>query len=594
MKPHRVWILPGKAPRVLKPPVPPEADENPDKLFRHACLGAAAFFLGLAFIINLLPAKVSVLTARFFLADEPWLLAMGLCSALASRVTPADVKIQRWRIGWTSALLTLALFAVAFCGASLLLKSYGLSRDEAMVDFDASIFAGGHLLAAVPEKWRLYVNSMEPLFVLTIKDQAGWVSSYLPVNAALRSSLALIASPLIAGPFFSGVALLALVGIARRLWPDRPDAAIVAGLMLASSSQVAVAAMTPYAMTAHLALNLVWLLLFLQDTKTSVLGAVAVGFFATGLHQLAFHPLFASPFIAMLWLRDRPSRAWAYTLSYAAIILFWTNYWHLMFGAYSLDGTSTASSVSFAGRILRLAHAPHLHDVEVMLMNAARFATWQNPLLLPLVFLTLSQRRWWTDTTTALLTGILATLVMVSAVMVDQGYGWGYRYLHGFIGSFALLATSAYVELTRVKRSGKFHLSAQVATATVFATMVMLPLRSLEARSLTLPYAAAAERIRTTKSNLVFVDPDAIMNASDLVRNSPDLSNTPLVFDLTKLDEGQIRTLCGSYDIAIFDVADARALDLPLVASDQPDASLPLRSLMRSIGCGHPMERRQP
>jgi hypothetical protein len=38
--------------------------------------------------------------------------------------------------------------------------------------------------------------------------------------------------------------------------------------------------MTPYAMSAHLALNLVWLWLFLRNTAASHAGAIAVGFLA--------------------------------------------------------------------------------------------------------------------------------------------------------------------------------------------------------------------------------------------------------------------------------------------------------------------------
>ena len=71
--------------------------------------------------------------------------------------------------------------------------------------------------------------------------------------------------------------------------------------------------MTAYAMPAHLCFNLLWLRLFLADRRRADLGAIAVGFIATGLHQPLFHPMFVAPFMLMLLLernwRVPPRRA---------------------------------------------------------------------------------------------------------------------------------------------------------------------------------------------------------------------------------------------------------------------------------------------
>jgi hypothetical protein len=37
----------------------------------------------------------------------------------------------------------------------------------------------------------------------------------------------------------------------------------------------------------------------------------------------------------------------------------------------------------------------------------------------------------------------------MAALAISPGYGWGYRYLHGFIGSFALLAGLGWASLKR-------------------------------------------------------------------------------------------------------------------------------------------------
>src|SRR3546814_2509369 len=63
--------------------------------------------------------------------------------------------------------------------------------------------------------------------------------------------------------------------------------------------------MTAYAMTAHFALNMVWLALFLRNDWKGHFGAAVVAFLAIGLHQLQFHPLFAAGFLFWIVLQRR-------------------------------------------------------------------------------------------------------------------------------------------------------------------------------------------------------------------------------------------------------------------------------------------------
>ena len=44
--------------------------------------------------------------------------------------------------------------------------------------------------------------------------------------------------------------------------------------------------------------------------------------------------------------------------------------------------------------------------------------------------------------------GIVLTVVAFALVLPSQGIGWGYRYLHGFIGNAVLLAVGGWVHLT--------------------------------------------------------------------------------------------------------------------------------------------------
>src|SRR5262249_45368803 len=123
------------------------------------------------------------------------------------------------------AFAAVVVAVAAWIGAHLAYRGFGLSLDEFMADFDASIIAAGRLLARTRAEWRDYVRALQRLFVLSVPDHSAWVSLSLPMNAALRAIFVLIGDPTLEAAVLAGVAVVALHGIARRLWPDRPDAA---------------------------------------------------------------------------------------------------------------------------------------------------------------------------------------------------------------------------------------------------------------------------------------------------------------------------------------------------------------------------------
>mgnify|MGYP000632655508 CR=1 FL=1 len=81
---------------------------------------------------------------------------------------------------------------------------------------------------------------------------------------------------------------------------------------------------------------------------------------------------------------------------------------------------------------------PHLH--------LARFVAWNNLLLVPLSVVAVFTMNW-----REALRGKTVELPLAlgclgaSALAIDQGYGWGYRYLNGYIGCFALLAAYGWL-----------------------------------------------------------------------------------------------------------------------------------------------------
>jgi hypothetical protein len=223
--------------------------------------------------------------------------------------------------------LGVALLVVAVIGHQVVMWGYAFSRDEQMVLFDADIFAHGELAARLPQAWQPLHRALNELFMPEGLDGSGWFSMYRPVNAAMHSAVGRIGDGAWTNPLLAVVGLFATWRVACRILPGEREAQFVAVLLYVTSTQVLALAMTSYAMTGHLALNMVWLALFLRDKWYTHLCAVLVAFLAVGLHQIAYHPLVAGPFLFFgLVLRRRWGWSAFYALAYLAIIVFWGRY----------------------------------------------------------------------------------------------------------------------------------------------------------------------------------------------------------------------------------------------------------------------------
>jgi hypothetical protein len=473
-----------------------------------------------------------------------------------------------------------ALFAgiVGYAGAHLVALNYPLSVDEFMAVFDAAIFRGGHLLAPLPAEWQELAKALQPIFLLDPKGAAFWSSSYLPVNAALHAVFAMLGDRALTAPVLAVAAVMAVYGVARLLWPSRPDAAVVAAVLLATSSQFLVTAMTPYAMTAHLALDLVWLWLFLRNTGASHGGAMVVGFAATGLHQLIFHPLFVAPFVLGLWVQRRFRLAALYTLAYAAICLFWVSYWGLILPVTGGDAGGVSALFARAFSMLGVDAA----TFAFMIRNMVRFIAWQNPATLILFIAALASVRKWQSPLPQLLGGLVLTIVAMAVILPYQGHGWGYRYLHGLLGSISLIAAYAWVSAAEGQAA---RLRTILAACTIFA-VVILPVRAWQVHDFTRPYARAYDAIRTADADIVIVDGTEIWFGGDLVRNDPYLRNTPKVLFLNSLTADDIPGLCNGRRVAMFGREDAARFGIILVPPIAGTSKEDLRNLMMAQGCG--------
>jgi hypothetical protein len=304
-----------------------------------ACAVMIALFTALAFAFNTVfspKAGFVRLTTYFFQTQDAFwlgfvaLLLLGVAIArIPAVISPAATIILRYPRTAVVCLSALVLLC-GIIGTLVVFHGYHLSRDEFLAEFDATILRTGTPVALAAPEWQSFFLALAPCFMLPVAQGAGFLSAYLPVNAGLRALTGLMADPAWTSPLLAAGAVVAIFWVARRLFPSRPDAVLVTTLLVATSSQVLLTSMTSYAMTAHLTLNLLWLWLFLRDDKIRHAAAIGVGFLATGLHQLIFHPVFAFPFIIRLWTSGRRRLALTYLFTYAVICLFWIGYWQIV------------------------------------------------------------------------------------------------------------------------------------------------------------------------------------------------------------------------------------------------------------------------
>lgn len=428
-------------------------------------------------------------------------------------------------------IMALAGVVIVGCwaGHRWLLQGLDLSRDEQMANFDSWIYARGHLVWPLPRDWLADSDALNLLFIFPVTHPHAWVSAYLPGNSLLRCLFASIASADLTGPVLTGLSLPLLWGCARQFWPDDDEAVAISVLLLAVSGQFLITGMTAYAMPAHLFFNLLFLWLFLRDNRWCDLGAAMAGMLATGLHQPLFHFLFVTPFLLLLVRSMRWYRVAFFTGSYLLIGLFWLHWPQNLQGLVAGPNAVSQTGIDFLSR-LQFVLRTNAGNGPLMACNLLRFFTWQHALVLPVLIAAL--RLELSDPhAQALLHGMLLTVLTMAVIIPMQGHGFGYRYLHGFLGNVALLGGYVW----RALPQAQVRLRPWVVRVTVLG---MLPLMAQMAAAYQFyaPYAQIDRKIAQAGTDYVVVSSESGPFAQDQVINRPDLSNRPLRLLADKID----------------------------------------------------------
>jgi hypothetical protein len=519
--------------------------------------------------LNLFGRTWSISDVFFVRQDAPMLLGSALTLSILARLRLAAMPTAPAKprtLVWTMAV---AALAVAWAGTFIVYDDFTLSMDEFMAHFDAMIFSHGRLFGALPPVWASFKFALQPIFLTPTPSAEHWSSSYLPVNAAFRALGRLAGLESLVSPLWTALAVVATWAVGRRLWPHTPGAALAAAVLTAVSSQVLVNGMSAYAMPAHLALNMAWLWFFLRGGRSGHAAAIAIGFGATGLHQLIFHPLFVAPFVLQLWIDRRWALALLYTCAYAIIGLFWASWWDLAYAAMGFQEPARQMGVGgLAGRAWAMIAARDLADLPLMARNLVRYVAWQNPLAIALFGLGAVAAFRAGGAIRASLFGILLTALAMLVIMPFQGHGWGYRYLHGVIGSACLIAGWTWTRLT-AEFTAEEHGKANAAFVAVAAlsVLVVLPVHAWQVHRFVQPYARASAEIAGAEADVVLVDERGIWYGADVVRNEPFLMNRPVVVRLAGLRPQVAAALCARPGTVIFDRLAARRLGLPPVTA---------------------------
>jgi hypothetical protein len=529
--------------------------------------------------LALLAATMRGNVTRFYLAEQDvWVLGIGLTILagaslnLKPRERPLDLtNRQLWLIG-------LLLVGLTFAGHWLVLWGHDLSRDEQMASFDAAVFASGRLFAELPELWHGRVSALNSLFMLKVPGDQAWISAYLPLNAAFRALCDVsFGSPWLAGPLFLAIGFAALWGCARRLWPDRRENAVIAVLLYSASSQVLLSAMSSYAMSGHLALNLVWLWLFLRRTLRGDLACLAVGLIATGLHQPLFHPLFALPILLTVVLERDWKRSALFLLGYGAIGAMWFAWPGAiaeLTGGSAMDAGGEGRN-GYLARLIGTLIDGSPNRFQLMSANLLRFLAWQ-PLLLGALMVLGTLLAWRDSIAIALIGGIALTVWAMLIMLPFQGHGFGYRYLHGLIGNAILVAIYGFNALN--ERAGRWR--ELLRRSLLVGTLVIMPLQMWMSYRSYAQQAIVSQDISAHDADYFVVGIWDAPYAINLVYNPPDLADRPVRLFADYLDQAAIAAICANGpSIALAD----RRLLAPIVAYSG-SYNFPIEARNRDLG----------
>lgn len=477
-----------------------------------------------------------VLTIAALLGAFWWLCRRGTIAAAEGPKRPPPRT-------WAVPAIAAAVFVMQIAGNILVFHSYRLVCDEYLMEWQAITLAHGQRDVPLPEEFRPYAYPLLPWQASLDPVRVAWGSPTLPLYAALSLPFYLMGLDMVFNPLLSALAVLLVAAAARRLWPEEPAAPLLAALLMASGAQFLISGMSYFSSSAYLFFNLLWLLLYLRNGKGDAMLLPWVGVIALGLHQPFYHALFVLPFL----LRIVRTRSLGWTAYTAAVYLLGCG----AVLAWYAGSIHPAPELPDVGPTARVTASFAFPSAEHLLLDYASWTlllTWQNPAALVLALVALWRARL-TPVLWDLAWGLFLTLLFYMFLVVGPAMTWGYRFCHPVLGNLALLGVAGAFALR--DDCGALTVRRLVGGFTVFAVAVMLPLRAWQAESFVRPSAEATRWLQSHPEDVVVIEAHKLLISVDLPRNSPYLTNRPLMVWAERLKPGQLDELRQRHSVRV-------------------------------------------
>lgn len=473
------------------------------------------------------------------IVDDPDTAWMSLAACLLALIW-SRFQLPQTLAGWCAAhpaLLCMFSIPALSLGAVFVYHACPFSMDEYAAVFQAKIFAAGHLFAQLPPAlmdWFI-LPGFNGSFLIGSHVSGQVIEGYWPGFALLLAPFSRLGVSWLCNPMLSACALWVMYRITVDLTGDRRAGGWAVVFALASGAFV-LNGISFYSMQAHLLANLLFArLMFDLSVRRALLAGVA-GSFALTLHNPFPHALFALPWLMAMLFDPRQRRFifWV-ALGYLPLLLCIGGGWFwLRIGLLPGSGVSGAASAVVNGVF-------GWPDLDILNMRAAALAkmwVWAVPGLF--VFAAVGAERFWLDRRIRLFTASLAlTFGAYLFVHLDQGHGWGFRYVHSAWGVVPIMAGCALA-----RREGRMPEFAAFAGATALLGLVLvLPLQLHQTEWLISHKLEERPAPRRPGNNVYFIDWRDGWYTSDRVQFDPFLRDPDLVLAArgASVDEALIR-----------------------------------------------------
>jgi len=459
------------------------------------------------------------------------------------------------------AIIAAVVFLTCSAGTFLIYQQYPLSMDEYLTTWMGELLYSGQAAFSIPAEHRAHIEALTPIFVVPIDGGDAWTSLYLPGYSLLyAAALGLGVAPLLAAAL-NLCSVLLVASCCRRLYPESSFAPALAAALLATSPHFLVYGMSTYAMSGHLALNLLWLWLYLDSRPWAWLWLPVIGVFAIGLHQPHLHALFVAPFllrIAFTW----PVRRTLYLIAvYTVGCLYWglwLQWAHGDMGSYSMSYLQPPSAI----------------QILVRLMNVVDTVSWQNPAIFVLLLVAMRRIRRQAAHVRDLCWGILLTFCFFLFTSTTGGHGWGARSIYSILGNEVILAVLGSLLIRKtIREEAKRRLLSLSLAASLLASLCLIAVRFDQVAGFVGRYAQLHRELSEQTAASVLISPESGYYVQDLVRNAPTLDNRPLRFRMDKLTPTQINELRTNGNVLVLDAQRTRQYGLGFI-DEQVDAEV--------------------